>query len=185
MGRNGGAWAKYRMLIMNSHWYAIYTKFNEEAKLQDAIVNLSESYDLGYETYLPHTELIKRWKDRVKVKQVLAFKNYLFVRHDDNAFHKIKSMRGFCHYVSFGRGPSSIPCEQIDMLKKVAKHQLIKESGFIKATTGTKVRIVRGPLKGYDAILLRKNARASVVLAINSINLFLNVNMDAKDVEFI
>ena len=108
---------------MEQHWYAIYTKNNAEKTLRECISHFSRLHALPYETFLPLRNEIKQWRDRTKVKKLPLFKNYLFVKHDDNAFHHIKTMKGFCDYVRFGLTPSTIPTQQMEMIKKIAEFQ--------------------------------------------------------------
>ena len=144
---------------MTLNWYAIYTKHNAEQALQTCILNFSQSNELNYETYLPLREEKKRWQDRIKVTKVPLFKNYLFVKHDDNAFHQIIKMKGVCDYVRFGPQPSKISSEQMEMIQKVVKHQSDIYSPPSKFVKGTKVEITKGALAGYQGVLLEDHTR--------------------------
>lgn len=167
---------------MEQHWYAIYTKNNAEKTLLACISHFSQLHALPYETFLPLRNEIKQWRDRTNIKKLPLFKNYLFVKHDDNAFHKIKTMKGFCDYVRFGLSPSMIPDQQMEMIKKVAEFQTAEHCQPSKLTKGKKVKICRGALAGYEGVLLENQHKHTVAIEIQSLKLCLNVQMPADDV---
>ncbi|MEW6982671.1 transcription termination/antitermination protein NusG [Colwelliaceae bacterium 6471] len=167
---------------MNLHWYAIYTKHNAEQTLQQCITNYSERYALNYETYLPLREHVTKWRDRNSIKKLPLFRNYLFVKHDDNGFYKIKTMKGFCDYIRFGSNPSTIPSKQMEIIQKVVAHQAGKycqSSSFVK---GKKVKICRGPLAGYEGVLQEEQHSNMLAIEVKSLKLFLNVHVAVTDV---
>lgn len=167
---------------MEQHWYAIYTKHNGEKTLRECIANYSKLNALNYETYLPFRKEIKQWRDRTKVKMLPLFRNYLFVKHDDDAFHKIKTMKGFCDYVRFGLTPSTIPAQQMDLIKKVAQYQTGEYKQPSQLVKGKKVKVCRGSLAGYEGVLLENQHNHTVAIEIKSLKLCLNVHMPAEDV---
>jgi transcriptional antiterminator RfaH len=172
---------------MQLHWYAIYTKFNSEQILRECILNYSQRNALNYETYLPLTKEVKKWRDRVNVKKLPLFKNYLFVKHDDNGFYNIKTMKGFCDYVRFGSTPSTIPLEQMETIKKVVEHQkdeccqpsTLDKSKLVK---GEKVKINNGALAGVEGVLLDGAKKNTLAIEIKGLKLYLNVQVAATDV---
>lgn len=170
---------------VEQHWYAIYTKHNAEQTLLESILNYSQRNALNYEAYLPLREEVKKWRDRLKVKKSPVFKNYLFVKHDDNAFHKIKNMKGFCDYIRFGLTPSAIPIQQMELIKKVIEHQSSKYCKPSLLIKGKKVRIIHGTLAGYEGILLDNQLHHTLAIEVKSLKLCLNVNIAAADVVLI
>lgn len=167
---------------MEHHWYAIYTNHHAEKTLQHSIANYSDDHGFNYETYLPFREEVKQWRDRKVIKKLPLFRNYLFVKHDDNAFFKIKSMRGFYDYVRFGSAPATIPSEQMEMIKKVAEYQAGEHCQHSKLVKGKKVKICRGALVGYEGVLCEDQDKHTVAIAIKSLKLCLSVKMPAADV---
>lgn len=166
---------------MTSSWYAIYTKSKSEIKLQNCISDFSLSNNLNYETYLPLKHEIKTRNHKVSVRKVPLFTNYLFVKHDDNAFQHIIKMKGVCHYVRFGPHPSKIPVEQIEMIKVIVNcypDTVITSNSSVK---GTKVKINNGPLAGYQAILLDGDVSNNLALEVKGLQLYFNVKVPALD----
>ncbi len=170
---------------MELNWYAIYTKHNTEEVLRECILQHSQRNNLAYETYLPLREEIKKWRDRIKVKKLPLFRNYLFVKHDDNAFHKIKNMKGFCDYIRFGSAPSIIPPEQMDIIKKVVQYQKGKCCQSHKLVRGKRVKICRGVLAGFEGVLLEDQMTDMLAIEIKSLKLFLHVQVPMSDVVII
>lgn len=166
---------------MTLHWYAIYTKHNSEKELQKCISDYSRVNGLNYETYLPLREEIKSWRDRTRIKKVPLFRNYIFVRHDDNGFHKIIRMKGFCDYIRFGPQPSKIPLPQMDMIKKVVGQQSGEYTPPSKQVKGEKIKIHHGALAGYYGILLEDESNNNLAVEIKSLKLFLHVKIPEKD----
>lgn len=167
---------------MKAHWYAIYTKHNAEKTLLACISNYSQLNALNYETYLPFRKEIKQWRDRTKVKRLPLFRNYLFVKHDDNAFYKIKTMKGFCDYVRFGLTPSVIPTQQMEIIKKVAEYQADEHCRTSKLIKGKKVKVCRGALSGYEGVLLEDQSKNTLAIEVKSLKLCLNIQVPVTDV---
>ncbi|MBL4940588.1 MAG: UpxY family transcription antiterminator [Colwellia sp.] len=170
---------------MNLHWYAIYTKHNAEQALQACILNYSQRNALNYETYLPLYEEVKKWRDRIKIKKVPYFRNYLFVKHDDNAFYKIKTMKGFCNYIRCGSTPSTIPHQQMDIIKKVVDHPTGEYCQASKLIKGKKVKVCCGALAGVEGILLENKSNNTLAIEVKSLQLCLNVQVAVTDVVLI
>lgn len=167
---------------MELHWYAIYTKRNAEQTLRECILNYSQRNALNYETYLPLFEEVKRWRDRNRIKKRPLFRNYIFVKHDDNAFYKIKTMKGFCDYIRFGSTPSTIPFQQMDMIKKVVEYQAGKNCQPSKLVKGKQVKVCRGVLSGYEGTLLEDQSKNTLAIEVKSLKLCLNIQIPVTDV---
>jgi len=170
---------------MNQNWYAIYTKFNAEEKLCSLIQNYSKQHALNYQTYLPLRSEIKKWSDRTKLVKSPLFSNYLFVRHDDRGFSKIKSMPGFSFYIRFGSTPSVIPEKQMTLIKDVVLNQQNTYCLPHKMIKGDVVRICKGALSGYEGILVKDQNSHKLAIEIKSLKLFLNVEISINDVVFV
>jgi len=167
---------------MNHNWYAIYTKKNAEDTLRACIENYSHLNDLHYKTYLPLRQEVKQWSDRRKVRISPLFNNYLFVKHDDNGFSKIKNMPGFSYYIRFGSTPSIIPEKQMALIKDVISYQQNTFCLAHKLAKGDAVKICKGALAGYEGILLKDQTSPKLAIEVKSLKLFLNVEVSMTDV---
>lgn len=172
-------------LSTNSKWYAIYTNHNAEQTLNNCIISFSKQHDLAYETFLPLQAETKRWRDRTKIVKKPLFRNYLFVKHDDSGFCKVKNMKGFCSYVRTGVTPSVIPAQQMEIIKNVASHQTGEAIEVKALTKGKKVKVYRGAFAGYEGILLENQKNKQLAIEIKSLKLFVSVRLPADDVALI
>ncbi len=165
---------------MTSNWYAIYTKSNSELKLQNCIKDFSLSNKLDYETYLPLKREVEVKSNLVTSKEVPLFRNYLFVKHDDNAFQHIIKMKGVCDYVRFGPQPSKIPAKQIEMIKVIVTCYPNSTITSKSAIRGKKIKITNGPLAGYQAVLLESHMNNSFALEVKGLQLFFNLKVPVQ-----
>lgn len=164
------------------NWYAIYTNHNAEQTLNNCILAFSEQHELDYETYLPLLTDPANPKQAAKVKRQPMFRNYLFVRHDENAFFKVKNMKGFNRYIRFGPNPSVIPDEQMDIIKHAVKHKAEQTQQPKLLAQGNRVKISKGPFAGYQGIVLEKIKNHTVAIEIKSLKIYLSLRLPAEDV---
>lgn len=151
-------------------WYAVYTIRNAEQKLRNFFDSYCEIKGLEYESFLPMTKEVRYWSDRKKTVSVPLFKNYLFLKHDENGFSSVKKMPGFTDYVRFGNYPETVPDSQIQLIREViAMEESVscKSTGMIK---GEKVRIKSGPLADLEGILVKDQENSKVSIEIKSLN---------------
>lgn len=167
--------------IMES-WYAIYTKRHCEKKFCESVFGLIQSMEFHGETYLPLRIEETQWSDRKKCKSVPLFHNYVFVKHDDNGFDKLKRIPGFCEYVRFTKYPAKIPEEQICMIKSILENERGVSSISTTLMQGDKVRICQGPLAGYEGALIESKNSSKVAIEVKKFNQCLLVNVAVDDI---
>ena len=173
------------MMVNSAHsknWYAIFTKYNAELKVNDAIHLMAQRSDLHCDTYLPLQTESKIWSDRVKKVQKPLFRNYLFVKHDDRAFSQIKRIPGFINYVSAGASPTIIPEQQIELIKKLVelKCEVVKPLALLRK--GKRVEVIRGSLAGYKGTIAEDFNANTLAITIDSLRLFVAVKLPVGDV---
>jgi transcription antitermination factor NusG len=149
---------------MTSNWYALRVKPHKERTVyrqlreQDAI-----------ELYFPSVRVHP--KNPRAAKERPYFPGYMFVRADlnnlgVNLFNWTPGTHGL---VSFGDVPAVVPEHLIEEVKRrVAKIQAAGGLVFDNLQKGDRVRIVSGPLEGYEAIFdmrLPGRERVQVLLA--------------------
>ncbi|MDQ3667902.1 MAG: hypothetical protein M3410_15290 [Acidobacteriota bacterium] len=154
-------------------WYAIYTKARHEK------VVLKLLLEKGFEVFLPLKSArrpISGW--RYADVQLPLFPGYLFSRFslDSNTYHKLKSTFGVVGMVSFGGKPSSIPEEQIDIVRKVLTSELsYREVPFV--TIGQTVKIQSGFLKGFCGRVTHRKNKSVMILSLDSLHKSLEVEI--------
>jgi transcription antitermination factor NusG len=68
-----------KTLIVNTKWYAIYTRPRWEKKVNFLLQGK------GIESYCPLNKVRRKWSDRIKTIEEPLFKSYVFVKIDEEA----------------------------------------------------------------------------------------------------
>ncbi|MGQ9570933.1 MAG: UpxY family transcription antiterminator [Thermodesulfovibrionales bacterium] len=162
-------------------WFALYVKSRHE------FFTNSELNKKGIDTFLPSVKRCRQWKDRRKLVDFPLFPGYLFVHiypHPKEFFNVLKT-RGAVNLVSSESGcPTPIAPEEISSLR------LLLESGkefdvFPYLKEGTKVRVRRGPLKGAEGVLRKKEDQYIFVVDLKLLGRSVGVRIYADDIESI
>ena len=162
--------------IEDSKWYAIYTRSRFEKKIHNA---LQKS---GFQAFLPLVKEKRVWSDRIKTVQVPLLPSYVFVKACKVKFSEAYYLPGFVRFVSFEGKPCEIQEKEIRLLEKIVAH------GFqVQQTTncgiGDWVRIVRGPLKGWEGRVDSKKRQSRIVFQFDCIQQAISVEVGMEDVE--
>ena len=165
-------------LNYNSHWYALYTRSRYEKKV-DRLLK-----EKGVTSFLPLNEVYHRWSDRRQKVLMPLFSCYVFVFIALKDRFKALQTDGAIKLVSFNGKPAVIPDDQISMIKRILdeKVSIYQADSF---TPGKKVKIFRGPLKGVEGTLIRKNNKNRLVIAIEGIKQALSIEIDYRDLEIL
>jgi transcription antitermination factor NusG len=145
-------------------WYVLYT-----APRAEKVVYL-ELTNKNFDVFLPTTKELKVWKNRQKkwIDKVL-FPSYIFVNTQAHELFQIKQVPKVATYLHIAGKPSIVPHTVIEGLKKMISmdENLTVSTDFCE---GEKVKIVHGPLTGYEGILVQKKGKARFGMQINEIN---------------
>ncbi len=165
------------MEASETRWYAIYTKSRHEKVVAE------ELWQRQIECFLPLQQRYSKWKDRTKLIQFPLFPGYLFVhvpiRERRLDILKVPSV---VRIVGFNQVPEPIPDAQIRAVKNLVFNEM-EYDPYPYLSSGDRVRIVRGPLRGVEGILLEKKNRYTFVLSIDLIQQSVACEIDAADVE--
>ena len=160
-------------------WYAIHVRSRHEFQIFDRL-KLK-----GIEAFLPTVEKLRKWKDRKKLVTFPLFPGYLFVRITDEARNMLEVLRikGVVNMICTLPGePSSIPDEQITMLKKLVENSKDLDP-YPYLTEGQNVRIIKGPMAGIEGILIEKLDKHFLVLSVDVLQQGVALTINAADVE--
>jgi transcription antitermination factor NusG len=135
----------------------------------------------GIEAFLPMVMRWTRWKDRKKQVAHALFPGYCFARIDPRHWRPVLTCPGVVMVVSFGGVPARIPDVEIENIRTLVMSQLRYDPCPL-IPEGALVEVVSGPLQGVVGRLVRKNARARVVLSVDVIAQGVSVEVDAADV---
>jgi len=162
--------------IETSKWYAIYTRSNFEKKVQE---DLSKS---KFETFLPLVKEIRFWSDRKKTILVPLLRSYVFVKLSSPNIQKILYYPGVIRLVSFEGKPCEVREEEIHLLENIVMHGFVAEN-TANVGVGDAVRVVRGPLKGWEGKVETKKGQSRIVFQITSIGQCISVEARMGDLE--
>jgi len=160
-------------------WFALYVKSRHE------FVTNSELNKKGIETFLPSVKKWRQWKDRKKLIDFPIFPGYLFVHVYPNpeTFVDVLKTRGAVTLISSESGyPTPVLPEEIQSLK------LLIESGneldiYPYLKEGTWIRVKRGPLKGAEGILSKKEEQYMFLVNIKLLGRSVGMMIHADDIE--
>jgi transcriptional antiterminator RfaH len=162
-------------------WYLIQTKPRQENL---AKINLDKQ---GYVTYLPRVLKRRRKLQRYVEEASSLFPRYLFIQLNDGSddWGPIRSTIGVFRLVRFGHIPARVPDYLIENLKSredTQGFQIIQKKSF---KPGDKVRIVDGPLEGYEAVIFSKSVKERTVLLMKLIESYIKIEVNDRYMELI
>lgn len=172
----GADWPPLPAEFCEPRWYAAYTSANHEKRVAEQL-GVRE-----VEHFLPTYTSVRRWKDRRVTLAMPLFPGYVFVRLALRDRLKVLQLPGVARLVGFNGMPAALPQEQIEILRtglavgvSAEPHQYL--------TVGRRVRIVAGPLTGFEGILLRRKGNLRVVLSVELIQRSILLDIDAVCLE--
>ncbi len=156
-------------------WYALKTKSRHEKLVRDRLVTQ------GIEPLLPTVKRLSQWKDRKKEIEAPLFSGYCFARFAWPDRLAVQKVSGVVEIVGGGDRPEPIPDAEIDTLK-VLMVSTLRYDAHPYLHEGMAVEVVRGPLQGVQGVLLRKEKRHRLVIAVHLIQQAAAVEIDVSDV---
>jgi transcriptional antiterminator RfaH len=160
-------------------WYLVYTKPRQERL---ARTNLARQ---RYETYLPLMREVRRRQGRRVTVTAPMFPRYLFIhldRETDN-WGPIRSTLGVVSVVRFGQEPARAPDDLLVFLRTREDESGLQVVPVEEFRPGGRVRIVEGPLTGYEGIYLAKGGHDRVAVLLNILGKESRTTMDAGILE--
>jgi transcription antitermination factor NusG len=156
-------------------WYALRTRSRHEKRVQDQL------QARGIEPFLPTIERWSQWKDRRKLVAFPLFPGYCFARFTQRDRLTVLTAQGVVQIVGNQEGPLSVPDAEIESVRRLVTSTLPYDP-HPYLEEGMLVEVIRGPLKGLEGVLVRKGARARLVIRITLIHQAASVELDAHDV---
>lgn len=145
-------------------WYVFYLRPRTENRVCGVLIKL------GYEVFLPVVTTIRIWKNRQKRKILLPlFPGYLFVYTQAHELYSIKQMQHVVFYVASSGKPSTVSEKEIEGIRQVLG-LVCPVSVERKLFKGECVRIISGPLAGYEGTLVRQHSKTRFGIRLKAIN---------------
>lgn len=156
-------------------WFALQVRTRHETGVASFLQGK------GYEFFLPLIECRRRWSDRVKKVESPLFPGYVFCRFDPQDRLPILKTPGVIQIVGYNRTPTAIEeCEISAIQALVASGLPSQPWPFL--TTGDRVRIEVGPLRGYEGLLVAFKGNHRLVLSISLLHRSVAVEIDSASV---
>ena len=159
-------------LANGTAWYALRTRSRHEKRVQDQLAVR------GIEPFLPLVTRWRRWKDRRKQVAFPLFPGYCFARFPLGERLAVLTAHGVVQILGNHDGPVPVPEAEIEGVRRLVTSTLpVDPHPYLRE--GDWVEVTRGPLAGLQGILLRKGARARLVLSVRLIEQAVSVELDA------
>jgi transcriptional antiterminator NusG len=159
----------------SASWYALRTRSRHEKRVQEQL------QARGIDPFLPLVERWRQWKDRRKLVGFPLFPGYCFARFPLSDRLAVLSTQGVVQIVGNQDGPIPVPESEIESVRRLVTSTLpFDPHPYLEE--GMLVEVTRGSLKGLQGVLVRKGARARLVVRITLIHQAASVEMDAYDV---
>ena len=154
------------------NWIAVYTKSRHE---QIVVNELSKK---NIESYCPMFKERRQWSDTKKWVQFPLFRSYVFANIDIKENIYVLQTIGVNKIVKFQEKVSIIPDQVIDNIKNIIEggYNVEQADYFIK---GDEVRVVSGPLKGLDGVVLDSRGTNKVIIKIEAIQQAFSVEISS------
>lgn len=134
-------------------WYVIHTYAGYEDQVAESLKQRVESLDMDdkiFDVMVPKVKEIEIRSGRRKTVDKRLFPGYVFVEMivREDSWYVVRNTPNVTGFVGFGVRPSPVLPDEINRIKKLIG---IKEPKYkIDLQTGELVRIVDGPLKGFE-----------------------------------
>jgi len=160
---------------MSLSWYALRTRSRHEKRVREQLEAR------GIEPFLPLADRWRQWKDRRKRVAFPLFPGYCFARFPLSLRVAVLATQGVVQILGNSDGPVPIPESEIEAVRRLVESTLPYDPHpYLKE--GMQVEVIRGPLAGVRGLLLRKGARARLVIGVSLILQGASVELDAMDV---
>jgi transcription antitermination factor NusG len=156
-------------------WFALWTRSRHEQVVREQLERKR------IEAFLPTVTKWSRWKDRKKKIAWPLFPGYCFARFDPRERLPVLKCTGVVSIVSFDGEPAPIPEYEIEGIRQLVDSDLAYDPCPL-IREGMMVEVMHGPLKSVVGRLVRKGARARLVLSVDLIGQAVSVEVDAADV---
>ncbi|MEE3196689.1 MAG: UpxY family transcription antiterminator [Candidatus Neomarinimicrobiota bacterium] len=154
------------------NWIAVYTKSRHE---QIVVNELSKK---NIESYCPMFKERRQWSDRKKWVYFPLFRSYVFANIEIKENIYVLQTIGVNKIVKFQEKISIIPDQVIDNIKNIIEggYNVEQTDYFIR---GDEVRVVSGPLKGLDGVVLDSRGTNKVIIKIEAIQQAFSVEISS------
>ena len=160
-------------------WYVMYTAPRSEKKVEQRLK------EKGMEVYLPIVEEIRQWSDRKKKVQIPLFNGYLFVLTSKDKLWESLQVPGAVKFVNFAGEHATVRNTEIESIKRIISTGVSVEVETSAIENGQQVKILGGPLMGFQGECIQKGNKDYFIIRIPSINQSMMVSVPQKFLEIV
>lgn len=161
-----------------AQWYIFYTS----PRCENIVREQLEKMD--YEVFLPSVNVLRTWKNRQKkmISKVL-FPGYIFVYTIVYEIDKILRLSKVHYCIKTEAKPAVLSSHEIEAIRKMLNIDgLAVHCDF---QTNNRVRIIQGPLSGYEGVLSNQLGKNRFGIHLQGINQTISVEISTSDLEII
>lgn len=161
---------------ISNKWFVFYTKSRQEKKVNDLLIKR------GFDSYLPLQMVMRQWSDRKKKIEVPLFNSYIFVSVAEHAIQEVLQIPGIAWNIRLNGKPAVLHPIELETIKRfIDTGLLIEASGQLdKFSIGDKVKVMDGPLRGSQGILVDNQNKHFFSMLLESIGQVITVQIDPK-----
>jgi|WetSurMetagenome_2_1015567.scaffolds.fasta_scaffold02164_9 transcription antitermination factor NusG len=161
----------------DNNWYVFYTRPNAEKAIVNRLLMKK------YAAYLPLVKILRHWRNRQnKFVSRPLFRSYVFVRTIESEIYDIIRLRGILRCVKCGDRFSIVPDKDIRCIEQMLalRQQIYAEYDF---TEGEHVRVISGPLTGYEGLLIKRKGKNRFGIVFDDIKQCACIDIDVSMLE--
>ena len=161
---------------MNKSWFVFYTKSRQEKKVNELLLKR------GFEAYLPLQLVMRQWSDRKKKVEVPLFNSYIFVNVEEHLIQDVLQVPGVAWNIRLNGKPAVLHQRELDIIRRfIATGLLIETHGTDETyAVGDWVKVMDGPLKGTDGILIDFHNKEYFAIVLEAIGQTITVQLDRQ-----
>lgn len=172
-----GNFAHLNLNMGNRNWYAVYTRPRFEKKIEKFL------QEKNIQCYLPMVKTLRQWSDRRKWVDMPLFNSYIFVYAElAQDKYEILSIPGVVRFISFDGSPVEIPAQQIEKIQWVLSTDIVSEPLNEMIAPGSRVEIIKGPLRGMRAEMVHYNNKKKIIIRIDQLERSLEIQIPENHV---
>ena len=156
-------------------WFVLFVRSNQEKMISQRLA------EREVEHFLPCYRSLRQWKDRRVTLEMPLFPGYIFVRLPFVDRAKVLTVPNIVSLVGNRNSPAVVSQEEIKWIKCGLDHGKAMPHSYLAA--GERIKVVAGPLRGMEGILLRRQNGARVVVCLDSITRSFVVEVELDSIE--
>ena len=140
----------------------------------------------GYEILAPVYRRRRQWSDRIKEIDAPLFPGYVFCRFDPDSpcTVPVVTTPGVLKILGFGGKPEPLDETEIESVRLAAQYGLSpRPCQYL--STGSRMRIARGPLSGIEGILTRIKNKDLLVISVSMLQRSISVEIERSSIELV